>query len=281
MKKYLLCCLTTSALLLSCSKEAELTEPESEEKPVESSLLDNVSVKASKTKVNIFENVFFTMYVGKDENSASPLLLLGETELFDSAIWSVPEILYAKSTPSSVRGSMAQAFATPGVYKFSLSFFKKEKIIQSRELSVEVVDQRDFLNIVWDEGDKNDEGNFNPAAKDYFLSTKYNNGAIPYVVLNISFSPQGTSDLNFEKRIEEGGVELAAFFTSLYGDATLNAINIPELEGLSALYDRLFHNKMKDAKPKAIWQTNTTNIVIIEREDTSGLKYYSAIAEQK
>ncbi|MFD2968446.1 hypothetical protein [Sphingobacterium bambusae] len=280
MRKYLLVGLVTSCLFLSCEKDPAPIEPEKEETPVERNVLEDVIMVVDKSKVNIFEDVYLNMYVGEDRNPASPFLLAGNTELFDSAVWSIPEVLYAKSLPSSVTGGMGQSFTKPGTYTFSLSFYKDAKVIQSRQLDILVVDERDFLNIIWRDGNKNQGGYFQRSAKDYSLSTKYYNEVKPYVTLEIAFSPEGKATADFLERIQQGDTELASLLTSLYGAAKVSRIDQPDAEDVEALYEELFHNKLDNATPKAIWQTTTSNIVIVEREQGDGLKYYSAVAEQ-
>lgn len=225
---------------------------------------------ANENKGNVFH--LFTFHIALNDQNVSSLYQSDLEQRYDSVTWSISsqhgsikifEVEKAHGyTGSKLLWQWSHTFYVPGQYETYLHAYKNNEIVHSDTLTVDVVNEKDFLMYNWAEISSADNtsigfenvinNNFNLCA----IRTTYER--TPGIEL---FLWQNIDDE--DTFIQYSEHELYNYISSIYKQPTYdrNAIDLIEK------YQELFAHQEPDAVPYAIWLTPKNIITLLKKEN--------------
>lgn len=227
------------------------------------------SVDADKNEANIFEDISFTL------KSDTTFNIIEVNENYDSIVWIIPEygrfhIIESRvgetSSYHSIHTSWSQNFVLPAKYNTTLTGYKNNKIVFSDTLSINITNNKDFLNYNW--ADIKETGTHGIGYADVIDIThevttmQYFENNIPSVLFYRN--TKGNSDKEERLYAEETRDILYKEIESLYSTPTYTQDNPSKVQDM---YQQLFTNKPADREPICIWVTPKSIISLLKYMD--------------
>lgn len=245
------------------------------------------SLTASKNIINLFEGSRLSL--NRAEQNGLNLLDLSLSVYYDSVLWIIPDIYKHKSTQSGFRLGHEQVFSLPGKYTVSVLGFKNGQIEHKDSVKIEVAEPKDFLGIDWKTATDTLFVSFENDAHNYYLNLSYSSKEYPHALLKY-YGIRVHTDKEWIKSREESRNFLFEYITQLYGKSTFrfDGANISDSPLISE-YNLRFRTPLididkKKSIPIAIWETSTSNIALIGKnnfEIEDHPNFYEVIAEPK
>ena len=239
-----------------------------------------LTLNASTTKGNIFENIQFTLE-SKMEGTMGDL-----ADSYDSLVWSVPEINGRKKIfeytdhSAHLTSSWGNSFYYKGKYHSILLGYKDNEVVlaDTTIVTMNVNSKYDFLNIMWDDFKETFATEIvnNVFDSEFYIGvSKGIKSDTPYA--NIYFYPEDKIARNedlmrkyTDERLEKNIID---YISELYGKPTLSYGD--DKERLAVVYKEKFGVKYDSDIPRYLWTVGKTNIVLLYRQDAIHVdKYY-------
>lgn len=236
-----------------------------------------VKMNAKEKEGNIFDLMEFNLFSYSEED----FTLLDLTEAYDSLVWVCSntnqryKILEYSDNGSRFTWKWSNCFFLPAEYETVLLGYKNNQVITSDTVSVNIVNNKDFLGYNWGEvssSDKYSTGYHNVFMKGYnFASNSAVTEGTPSVSLFLFYNTG--NELTFAQISRQ---VLFDYISSLYSAPTYSREND---NSLSDIYDKLFIYKKEGVVSEYIWITSKSKIALLKKE--SGLNYpeYEIYAE--
>jgi len=244
---------------VSCEREASISQ------------YKEFSLTSDKYQYNIFEKVNLVL---KIENEG--------IQDYDSIKWEVPD----KQVPVRESHGIIQSFVfvSQGKYSITVNGYKDGKIVKSISKEIEVVANKDFLNINWDQN----ESVYNVISKN---NTKHYDLRFNFVPMRdkktayarVYLNPFKRYGINYYNMFERE--ELSKYMTELYGESKLKFEDRdPKNTNLTYIYNSTFKYSEADKFPVEIWETKKSKIVLYAEKvslkgDDQPFYFYYLLAE--
>ncbi len=240
-----------------------------------------VKMNAKEKEGNIFGLMEFNLFSYSEED----FTLLDLTEAYDSLVWVCSntnqrfKILEHSDNGSHFTWKWSNCFFLPAEYKTVLLGYKNNQVITSDTVSVDIVNNKDFLGYNWSDVGKTSTGNtgyVNVFSDEYYFVTRENvTNNIPSVSLFLSKNNIENEAAFFSKSKEI----LFEYVNTLYSEPTYSS---SENNSLSEIYNNLFKNKKEGVTPEYIWVTSASKIALLKEYDSiEGFSKYEIYAEPK
>lgn len=278
LKKYLLIgCI--SFIFFSCTKGNYPETPEvikPEEKEAESlttRMTKNMDVWTDNRVINVFEEGKIRIY-DKEEHTDHYTFFQLDTEVVDSIVWHIDDIMHYSSGVNPFRTMTGVTFDKPGEYKFNLLVYKDSKVVKQANLTIRAIAGKDFFNVNWETPPtRSIVGQSFSYKKGYRIDQTYIKEQYPYSYVNLYYGDQ------FRKQTPEKEKEyLMEVARESFGSPTLTTTNNQQAE-LNDKYNKLFKNKLNHL-PIAIWERGTSSIALVGTPKDA-IETYQIVAEPK
>jgi hypothetical protein len=227
-----------------------------------------ISLKAKQTEGNIHDLMQFYMVPDKE------CTMLDVNNSYDSLIWRIQDnkgyLKLMEHTYNS--GSMTFSWSHSFYEEFHgyaiLDGFKDGKIILSDSLKIKVNNNRDFLGFNWGDITSSDQiytGNVNVLEPDFDISW-WRRFIAGKPSINVLFQPTEdirNDDVLAEKFYTERQEQLILdYISGLYGEPVLNI----DKDGatITDTFHSIFKQEEDSFSPRYIWETATSNIVMLQ-----------------
>lgn len=273
----LIVCLITA----SCSESDDTIGNQDPDSPDSKEDIVKISLHAAQSEANIFELIVFNISPSRN----TTFWELKNT--YDSLVWNISGVGRLKVfshfteegySETELKNQWSHNFFEPKNYKTVLLGYKDNKIILADTASVDIKNQKDFLEYNWSDITSSSRGSkgYNDAFEKINLATYYT-------------VEEGNPSINLfshiSSKVETESISAQKTKTILYNHITAIYSN-PSYSNNSPLleskYDELFKTKRENATPLNIWLTPTSNIVLLEYHDEySSYPEYEIHAEPK
>ena len=231
----------------------------------------NIKLKAEQTTGNIFDLFVFNLY------SEEAVSLYDISNTYDSLVWTIPDLgSYNLLEKNSFMYQWSQVFFLPGKYTTILLGYKENKVITSDTININILQKNnDFLYFDWKNIKESwgSTGYSDLLANDYSFATYQSlKDGIPSVTLFL-LNEKKSDEIAFAQKSK---IILSDYITSLYAEPSYTEKNTTQL---IEEYNKLFNNKVKDAKPLSIWITAQSRILLYALNEGLGYNEYRIMAE--
>ena len=237
-----------------------------------------VKMNAKEEEGNIFGLIEFNLFSYSEED----FTLLDLTEAYDSLVWVCSntnkryKILEYSDNSSHFTWKWSTYFFLPEEYKTVLLGYKNNQVITSDTVSVNIVNNKDFLGYNWGDVVSTSTG-----------STGYENVFWDeyYFVTRLVVIDDTPSVFLFLHNTNESEAVFAPksiqilldYMNSLYSEPTYGS---DDNSSLSEVYSNLFKNKKEGVTPEYIWVTPVSKIALLKEYDSiEGYYKYGIYAE--
>ncbi len=266
-------------LIYSCSEDNTTGIDETPENN-NSNTVFPLTLNASTTKGNIFENIQFTLESKKDGT-------MGDlADSYDSLVWSVPEINGRKKIfeytdhSAHLTSSWGNCFYYKGKYHSILLGYKNNEVVlaDTTIVTMNVNSKYDFLNIKWDDFKET----FATEIVNNVFDSEFYIGVSKGIksdtlYANIYFYPEdkiARDDELMRKYTDERlQKNIIKYLSELYGEPILSYSVDNGM--LVEACKNIFLVKYNSDVPRYLWTVGKTNIVLLYRQDAISVdKYY-------
>ncbi len=239
-----------------------------------------VKMNAKEKEGNIFGLMEFNLFSYSEED----FTLLDLTEAYDSLVWVCSnanqryKILEYSDNSSRFTWKWSTCFFLPEEYETVLLGYKNSQVITSDTVSVNIVNNKDFLGYNWgDVVSTSTAGTsyYNVFQKEYdFKTLSVVTDDAPSVYLFLHSTTEREAIFAPKSR-----QILFNYVNLLYSSPTYSS---DEDNSFSDVYNKLFKNKNKSATPEYIWVTSKSKIALLkEYDNVDGYVKYEIYAEPK
>lgn len=227
---------------------------------------------------NIFDTMVFNIYM-EDGKAVNTNVL---ASVCDSIVWTIDGVkgsfrVFQHGSGEGWTGTQltfrwGHCFLYPGEYKTTLTAWKDNKAIHSRQLEIPIFDGKDFLAYNWRDITKESQAwtGYNDVLQSspVLLSSYGLSGAIPYAEVRV-----------FVQHFVECYDILYSYLCKIYSAPTY--VDTTEKQNIWRLYDDLFSEQKKypNAYPVAIWLTERANVVLLMQDESTETPGYIIYAE--
>jgi hypothetical protein len=239
-----------------------------------------VKMNAKEKEGNIFGLMEFNLFSYSEED----FTLLDLTEAYDSLVWVCSntnqryKILEYSYNSSRFTWKWSTCFFLPEEYETVLLGYKNSQVITSDTVSVNIVNNKDFLGYNWVD-----------VVSTSTAGTSYHN--VFQKKYDFKTRSVVTDDAPSEYLFLHSTTEREAIFAPKSRQILFNYANLlyssptyssDEGNSLSEVYNKLFKNKNKSATPEYIWVTSKSKIALLKKYDSiNGYSNYEIYAEPK
>jgi|GEM_PF-1331944 len=237
-----------------------------------------LNINAKSKDGNIFDLMEFNLYAYSEKE----FTLLDLTEMYDSIVWTCTNtnqrfrILENSGNSSHFTWKWSNCFFLPATYETCLLGYKDNHVISADTVSVDIVNDKDFLGYNWNEivsSNKYSTGFHNVFMKEYnFASISEVTDGIPSVYLFLFYN-NNENEFAF---VQKSRQILFDYISSLYSAPTYS---VSDDNSLLNIYDELFRNKKDGTVPECIWITTKSKIVLLKKRSGSDCPEYEIYAE--
>lgn len=238
-----------------------------------------VKMNAKEKEGNIFDLMEFNLF----SYSEKDFTLLDLTEAYDSLVWLCSntnqryEILGHSGNSTHFVWQWSNCFFLPAEYETVLLGYKNNQIITSDTVSVNIINNRDFLGYNWKDvtgTSKISKGYHNVFSKEYdFATCSVVNDGVPSLSLFL-FRTNNDNEATFAQKSKQ---VLLDYINSLYSAPTYSSDGN---NSLSEVYKTIFKNKEEGTTPECIWVTPKSRIALIKKhEEAVNYPTYEIYAE--
>ena len=271
------CFLLMSLLFFIACSDKDVVLPDDGPEPEPEVEIQSLPIvlKADKNRANIYEQVVFSL---DDSLYTGPNGVFGisfrYSDSLDSLKWKIEgndnyvHLLEKEGSYfSRFTFGWGHYFYLPGTYKIHLYGYKDDKIIVRDSAVTEIVSERDFLHISWNDLDENmgmtiGYPNNHTTDHNFSVYTSFRDNVLSSQ-LTVNFDSFDYYKQEPTPEVEERAKDmLDSYITELYGEPIYHTTdgNVPDS------FSKLFKTNLKKDQVLKIWRTAKSNIALVKQE---------------